>query len=52
MTIDKENIAELISRYKQRIKNVWQHPNRYFKNPAWEKSELEATVKKLEKLIK
>lgn len=52
MTAEQEAISELIGRYRMRIKNVYLHPNPYFKYPAWEKSEIEATIKRLEKLIK
>ena len=50
MTEAERNITvELISRYKQRLKEVWQKPNPYIK-PLWEKSEIEQKVKELDKL--
>jgi hypothetical protein len=42
---------ELISRYRQRLKSVFLHPNPYIK-PIWEASEINQKIKELEKIIK
>lgn len=49
--VSKETIAELISRYEQRKKMVWKHPNPYIK-PLWEKTEIKSKISQLEKLLK
>ena len=49
--IDKENIAELIQRMKDRKKKVWSQPNPHIK-PAWEATEIQSRIDKLEKMIK
>ena len=52
MTEEEINItADLISRYKQRLKQVWAKPNPYIQ-PLWEKSEIEQKVKELERMLK
>lgn len=45
----EDNIKDLILRYRVRLSRVFSHPNPYYSNPLYEKSEIEALVKRLEK---
>lgn len=51
---EKENINDLIKRYKQRLRALWTRPNPYYKKGEYptEYQEINQKIKQLEKLIK
>ena len=48
-TIQEPYLTDLIGRYKDRLKTVWQNPNPYIQ-PLYERSEILTKIKQLQKI--
>lgn len=43
---------ELVNRYRERLKRVYQSPSPYYQYPSWEAKEIQETIKKINNISK